>query len=74
MKLGLIGYVSAVILVLTGLNMGVVALFDYNIAQAILGTGVAERIAEGVVGLAGLGVGYDLLMTGDATEAEMAHA
>jgi uncharacterized membrane protein YuzA (DUF378 family) len=46
--------VAAVLLVVAGLNWGLVGFFNYDLVSHILGSGMPERVAYGIVGLAAL--------------------
>ncbi len=50
-KMSVIGWIAFVLLVIGGLNWGL-AVFDYNLVTALLGTGIVTKVVYGLVGLA----------------------
>lgn len=55
MKNGTLCYVAAVLLIIGGLNLGIVGAFDYNVIQAVFGDGtVLTKIVYIAIGLAAL--------------------
>ncbi len=61
-KIGLLDRLALILLVIGGLNWGLVGIFDFNLVEAIFGdmTTIA-RIIYAVVGLSAI---YTLLLTG----------
>lgn len=63
MKLDPIEKVSYILLVIGGLNWGLVGFFEYNLVDEIFGVGSgASRVIYAVVGVAALYVTYSLAM------------
>ena len=55
MKGGTLCYVASILLIIGGLNMGIVGAFDYNLVHAVFGdTTVLTKIVYIAVGLAAL--------------------
>jgi hypothetical protein len=61
-KLGLLDWLALILLVIGGLNWGLVGIFDFNLVEAIFGdmTTIA-RVIYAVVGLSAI---YTLLLAG----------
>lgn len=57
MKLN-IDFIAAMLLVIAGLNWGLVGFFQYDLVGTLLGSGMMTRVAYGAVGLAAL---YELV-------------
>ena len=53
MKMNLMSKVTYLLLVIGGLNWGLIGLFDYNLVESIFSSGLA-RVIYGAVGLAAL--------------------
>jgi hypothetical protein len=55
LKLNTFGWISLIVLLIGGLNLGLVGFFDYNLVRAMFGEmSVVTRIIYCLVGLAGL--------------------
>ncbi len=53
--------ISSVLLIIGGLNWGLVGSFDFNLVAAIFGEGMGARVIYGVVGLAAIYKAIDLV-------------
>ena len=47
-------WATKLLLIVGGLNWGLIAAFNYNLVEALLGMGTATRVVYGLVGLAAL--------------------
>jgi len=47
-------YVTIVLLVVGGINWGLIGAFKYDLVEAVFGSGAIARIVYGAVGLSGL--------------------
>lgn len=74
MKWSIMDYVTATLVVLAGINLGVVGLFDYNIIETVAGTGTALRVVEGIVGLAAIWMAFTVTRAAVVEDATMAEA
>ena len=54
MEKSALDWVAGVLLVIGGLNWGLVGLFDFNLVSAIFGTGAFSRVIYVLVGLSAL--------------------
>ena len=52
--MNLFDYVTIILLVIGGINWGLVGAFEYNLVEAIFGYGTIARIVYGLVGISGL--------------------
>ena len=60
MKMNWFDWVTFVLLVVGGLNWGLVGFFDWNLVQAIFGTGAVTAVIYDLVGLSTLWVIYHM--------------
>ena len=61
MKLGVIDWIAFVLVIIGGLNWGLIGFFNFNLVTAIFGMSVLEQIVYILVGLSAL---YLLIMSG----------
>ena len=54
MKMGTWDWISFVLLVIGGLNWGLVGAFGFNVVDAIFGAGIVSQIIYVIVGLAAI--------------------
>jgi len=52
-EMGTLGWIAFVLVVIGGINWGL-AVFDFNLVSAILGTGAAAKVVYALVGLSAL--------------------
>jgi uncharacterized membrane protein YuzA (DUF378 family) len=52
-KMGTLGWIAFVLLIIGGLNWGL-AVFDFNLVSVIFGTGVLAKIIYALVGLSAI--------------------
>lgn len=51
-NVGGLGYVAFILVVVGGINYGLVGFFDYNLLEAVFGTGTVMRIIYSFIGVA----------------------
>jgi uncharacterized membrane protein YuzA (DUF378 family) len=61
-KIGLVGWICQILVLIGGLNWGLVGAFRFDLVSKIFGAGTISRIVFIIVGLAALYLIYDLLM------------
>lgn len=54
MKMGAIGWIAFILVVIGAINWGLVGFFDYNLVSAIFGDGTLTRVIYALVGVSGL--------------------
>lgn len=54
MKMGAIGWIAFILVIIGAINWGLVGFFDYNLVSAIFGEGTLTRVVYALVGVAGL--------------------
>jgi uncharacterized membrane protein YuzA (DUF378 family) len=65
-----INLIAMVLLVIGGINWGLVGIFNYNLVTALLGdASMMTKIVYGLVGLCGLYEGFQFLQKKDASSA-----
>jgi len=62
MKMGFLGWLSFILLVVGGLNWGLVGAFQYNLVTSIFGDGMLSNIVFDLVGLAAIWAIIEMLM------------
>ena len=60
MKMSTLDWVTFVLVMIGGLNWGFVGFFDFNLVEAILGTGLITTIVYALVGLSSLWMIYHM--------------
>jgi len=58
MKMGTLDWVAMVLVIIGGLNWGLVGLFNWNLVEAILGVNLVTNIVYVLVGLSALWMIY----------------
>lgn len=58
MKMGTLDWIALVLVIIGGLNWGLVGLFNWNLVEAILGVNVVANIVYVLVGLSALWMIY----------------
>jgi uncharacterized membrane protein YuzA (DUF378 family) len=53
-KMNVLDWIAIVLLIVGGLNWGLVGVFDWNLVQAIFGIGLLTKIVYGLVGVSAL--------------------
>lgn len=56
MKMNALGWISFVLVVIGGLNWGLVGVLNLNLVQALFGTGLAASVVYDLVGLGAIGM------------------
>lgn len=54
MKMGVIDWIAFVLVMIGGLNWGLVGLFSFDLVNAILGAGIIAKVVYTLVGLSAL--------------------
>jgi hypothetical protein len=62
MEKNIVDWVALVLVIIGGLNWGLIALVNYDIVASLLGTGTMGRIVYGLVGLSALYMIYFAFM------------
>jgi uncharacterized membrane protein YuzA (DUF378 family) len=61
-KIGLLGWICQILVLIGGLNWGLIGAFRFDLVSKIFGVGAISRIVFIVVGLAALYLIYELLV------------
>lgn len=56
MKMNAFSWISYILVVIGGLNWGLVGAFNFNLVTAIFGTGIASNVVYILVGLGAIGM------------------
>ena len=60
MKMSAFDWITSVLVIIGGLNWGFIGFFDWNLVEAILGTGIITTIIYALVGLSSLWMIYHM--------------
>ncbi len=72
-KMDSISWVALILIIVGGLNWGLVGFFDYNLVASIFGEGSAlSAVIYDLVGLSAVWIAYKALAGGGSSEGEMA--
>ena len=56
MKMNALGWISFVLVVIGGLNWGLVGVLNLNLVEALFGAGIASNVVYDLVGLGAIGM------------------
>lgn len=56
MKMNALGWVSFVLVVVGGLNWGLVGALNFNLVESLLGVGIVSNVVYDLVGLGAIGM------------------
>ncbi|MGA2130244.1 MAG: DUF378 domain-containing protein [Candidatus Pacearchaeota archaeon] len=58
MKMGAMGWITTILVVIGGINWGLIGFFSFNLVEAIFGTGILTSVIYALVGLSTLWMIY----------------